>query len=536
MTTATAQTGLRPAPRKAQSVRRRARLTWVGLALGIGFWLTDSALHTGAQADVTFWSALLGDVETQELVTRVVSAVLLVAIGPLLDLLVRRERRALARELGRIDGLVGSVASELRARFGRDRGETASELIATALGSRELSSITKGIETLVEDMQRRFREVDALLTVTEQITSGLLLVEVFDRTYEAFDRVIPYDRLGVALVEPDGVTLRSVWARSRVNDVRLPVGYTAPLAGSSLQRVLETREPRILNDLSAYLAEHPRSESTALLVAEGIRSSLTCPLLVNGAPTGFLFFSSDEPDTYRDAHVSLFKLVANQLAVVVERAQMYERLLTEKRKSDELLLNVIPARIADQLRAGQTTVVERFDAVGVLFADVVGFTDLAGRVEPWALVGFLRDLFGRFDAICDRLDVEKIRTIGDGYIAVSGTPGHADTAALCQAALDMVAAARELVGPDGAPVGLRVGIAVGPVVAGVVAQRKFGYDIWGDAVNLAARVEGTCAPGEVHVTDDVRTRLDGAFLFDGPREVELKGKGRVALWRLAAAR
>lgn len=187
---------------------------------------------------------------------------------------------------------------------------------------------------------------------------------------------------------------------------------------------------------------------------------------------------------------------------------------------------------SSELREGQTTVVEQFADLGVLFADIVGFTEMAGRVSPVDLVELLRDLFGRFDVIAEQRRIEKIKTIGDAYIAVSGTPGSSTAAALARAALDMRRATGELLRPDGAPVGIRIGLAAGSAVAGVVAQKKFGYDVWGDAVNLASRVESACEPGDILVTDALRNALGGDFVFDGRRDVDLKGKGVVTLWSL----
>ena len=222
---------------------------------------------------------------------------------------------------------------------------------------------------------------------------GLLFDEVLDKAYETLRLVLPYDRLSVALIDDDGEMARACWARSDNPEMMLRVGFAGPLEGSSLQGIISSGEPRIINDLAAYLEQHPDSESTRLMVAEGIRSSLTCPLISTGKPIGFMFFSSRTPDTYKDAHVEIFKLIAGHLSVVLEKSNLYQQILQEKEKSDRLLLNVVPARIAARLRAGEQPVVENFPEINIFFADIVDFTEFASRFSPESVVDFLREYF-----------------------------------------------------------------------------------------------------------------------------------------------
>jgi diguanylate cyclase (GGDEF)-like protein len=182
---------------------------------------------------------------------------------------------------------------------------------------------------LEQTLLRQREESRLLMSVVERVNSGLLLPEICDHVYDSFSELLPYDRIGLALVDPGGKTVTARWARSRSSMIRLPVGYSAPLEGSSLLRILETGEPRILNDLEAYLREHD-SESTRLVVQEGIRSSLTCPLIVEGRPIGFLFFSSTEPGTYADAHVEIYRQIASHISVTVEKGRLLQALLETK--------------------------------------------------------------------------------------------------------------------------------------------------------------------------------------------------------------
>jgi signal transduction histidine kinase len=176
-------------------------------------------------------------------------------------------------------------------------------------------------------MKNREKELKTLLSITHQINAGLTVEEVLDYVYKTLHAIIPYDRIGFSLLEENDTLLRAYWARSKASEVKIGKGYSAAMKGSSLEKVLQTREPRILNDLEAYLKDHPDSKSTKDIVAEGMRSSLTCPLIASGKPIGFLFFSSGEPSRYQNAHVELFQEIAGQLALTLEKSRLYEQVV-----------------------------------------------------------------------------------------------------------------------------------------------------------------------------------------------------------------
>ena len=186
------------------------------------------------------------------------------------------------------------------------------------------------LEDLARTLDRHHRETQHLDEITARINAGLLLDEILETVYNDFRELIPYNRLGLSLIEEDGKTVRARWSRSDQPCLHLGPGYSAPLEGSSLKSILETGQPRILNDLEEYLRCKPESESTRLIVKEGIRSSLTCPLVAGGVPVGFLFFSSIEPGTYQDVHVDIFQRIARQLAVMVEKGRLVSELAAQK--------------------------------------------------------------------------------------------------------------------------------------------------------------------------------------------------------------
>lgn len=176
-------------------------------------------------------------------------------------------------------------------------------------------------------LKNNFFLIDEIAELTAKVNSGLTLDEVLNHVYSHFRVHIPFDRLGFSLLEDNGQTLRSYWGKSEAKELKITKDYKASMAGSSLQNILETGQPRILNNLEEYFKAHPKSESTQLIIEEGMRSSLTCPLIANGKPLGFIFFSSMKSNTYKRAHVEIFSQLTGELAVIIEKAHLYEQLL-----------------------------------------------------------------------------------------------------------------------------------------------------------------------------------------------------------------
>ncbi len=176
-------------------------------------------------------------------------------------------------------------------------------------------------------LERKFQEQRELAHITQQVNAGLILDEILEHVYSTFKPLIPYDRIGFSLIDDDNLTVRARWAKTTAAKPVIVAGYSAALEGSSLQDIIRTGRPRILNDLEAYLREHPQSESTRLIVSEGMRSSLTCPLIAMGKPVGFIFFSSVRPGAYDTEHIETFEQLAGQLSVIVEKGRIYQELV-----------------------------------------------------------------------------------------------------------------------------------------------------------------------------------------------------------------
>ncbi|MGQ9805686.1 MAG: adenylate/guanylate cyclase domain-containing protein [Chlorobiales bacterium] len=199
----------------------------------------------------------------------------------------------------------------------------------------------------------------------------------------------------------------------------------------------------------------------------------------------------------------------------------------EQEKSDRLLLNIMPEAIAERLKQGEYVIADYFKESTVLFADLVGFTTLSARFKPETLVVILNEIFSAFDEIMETVGLEKIKTIGDAYMAVGGVPilraDHAE--AVAEAALQMIKEMTRINAQSNAPMSVRIGINSGPVVAGVIGRKKFIYDLWGDTVNTASRMESHSNPNEIQVTESTYQLLCDKFIFEKRDTIEVKGKG-----------
>ncbi len=212
------------------------------------------------------------------------------------------------------------------------------------------------------------------------------------------------------------------------------------------------------------------------------------------------------------------------------------RLEEEKLKSERLLLNILPEPVADRLKAGENIIADYFSEVTVIFADLVNFTELTSEKEPEQIVGMLNQIFSRLDLIAQKHGLEKIKTIGDAYMAVGGLPterqDHAE--AVARFALDLSAEISRFDSTFGHPLAVRVGIDTGPVIAGIIGRNKFIYDLWGDTVNIASRMESSGVPGEIQVSESTWRKLKDNFQLRERGRIDIKGKGPMNTWILEA--
>ncbi|MGD1809238.1 adenylate/guanylate cyclase domain-containing protein [Dapis sp. BLCC M126] len=218
-----------------------------------------------------------------------------------------------------------------------------------------------------------------------------------------------------------------------------------------------------------------------------------------------------------------------------DQEQAYlKRLAEEQEKSESLLLNILPAPIAQRLKQGEKTIADSFNEVTVLFADLVGFTKISANLSPAELVELLNMIFSRFDELAEKYGLEKIKTIGDAYMIVGGlpTPREDHAEAIAEMALDMLNQVKEFSQKQGKPLQIRIGINTGAVEAGVIGTKKFAYDLWGDTVNTAHRMESHGIPGVIQVTEDTYNCLANKYTFQERGMIEIKGKGSMRTYLL----
>lgn len=220
--------------------------------------------------------------------------------------------------------------------------------------------------------------------------------------------------------------------------------------------------------------------------------------------------------------------------IIVRLSNLTLYLSQEQEKSERLLLNVFPQAIAERLKESNGAIAESFDESTILFADIVGFTPLSARMSPRELVNLLNEMFSKFDQLTENYELEKIKTIGDAYMVAGGLPVHKPdhAASVAKMALEMQQAIQQFQLDMDESFQIRIGIHTGPVIAGVIGIKRFIYDLWGDTVNLASRMESSGLPGKIQVTAETYEILKHEYILEPRGEIYVKGKGQMTTYWL----
>jgi adenylate cyclase len=281
--------------------------------------------------------------------------------------------------------------------------------------------------------------------------------------------------------------------------------------------------------LQALLAAPPSSVFLRAAAAAGMRSCLASPLSADGRGLGLALFTSSDAAAFGDVHEELLRRISPALSAVIAKGRLFELVIQAQLDSERLLRNVLPEPIVKRLKAGEQIIADGIPEATVVFVDIVNFVNLSASMSPSAVIIVLNRIFSAFDALCEQYGVEKIKTIGDAYMLATGVPKPFPEHVLVAAkiALDMQELGKRLGTREEKAMNFRIGIHTGPVVAGVIGTRKFSYDLWGNTVNIASRMESHGVPGRIHVSREVYEQLRNDFEFEARGLTSLKGVGEV---------
>jgi class 3 adenylate cyclase len=282
-------------------------------------------------------------------------------------------------------------------------------------------------------------------------------------------------------------------------------------------------------EMVRHFRRNPATAETPVIVLSAREEPVVKARLLEAGANDYLVKLPDQVELIARirVHSDGYRRLLERNAAFAELEFSHAELGREREKSERLLRSILPAPIAERLKNGEATIAESFPEVTVLFADLCGFTEFSEHVDPQQVVGLLDEIFSTFDHLAKAHGVEKIKTIGDAYMAVSGLPvprpDHAEAMAVM--AIGMQEAFRGVMRNRGLALELRIGIHSGPVAAGVIGRQKFTYDLWGDTVNLASRMESHGEPSRIHVSPTTRALLGDTFRFADRGEIAIKGRG-----------
>lgn len=284
----------------------------------------------------------------------------------------------------------------------------------------------------------------------------------------------------------------------------------------------------------ADIAEDSSFLRKAKAKSAGLHAAFGFPIRDGREILGVMTFYNREVQQPDREMLQMMAAIGSQIGQFMKRKQAEEELALEREQTELLLLNILPKPIGERLKQGEHTIAEYFTNVTVLFADIVGFTQLASHLSPIELVDLLNKIFSEFDRLTEKYGLEKIKTIGDAYMVVGGLPmpnsNHAE--AIAEMALDMQAALSIFNRENNNTFSIRIGIHSGPVVAGVIGLKKFIYDLWGDTVNIASRMESHGLAGKIQLSDATYQLLKDNFLFEKRDKIKVKGKGEMTTYFL----
>lgn len=404
--------------------------------------------------------------------------------------------------------------------------------------------LTEQNDQLQEEIAERQRvemETRLLLKATQAISKSEDFDSAIDVILGLICETIEWNLAEAWIPDSDGKVLKCAQGKyasdlnfSEFRQTSLKLTF-APGVGMP-GRIFLSQEPEWIKDVSQVQEDVFLRFKSAEDV--GLKAAFGLPILADEQVLAVVIFYCDKSLECQPRLLELFSAVATQLGSLIKRKQAESALRLQQKQTERLLLNILPKPIALRLQKEEKLIADHFDEVSVLFADLVGFTEFSAHKTPTQLVEILNGIFCEFDRLSESRGLEKIKTIGDAYMVVGGLPtpreDHGEAIALL--ALEMQAALTQFNLKIGESFQLRIGMHSGSVVAGIIGISKFSYDLWGDTVNVASRMESNGWPGKIQVTAATYERLKDMFVFEERGMIEVKGKGQMLTYWLLEKR
>jgi class 3 adenylate cyclase/putative methionine-R-sulfoxide reductase with GAF domain len=420
---------------------------------------------------------------------------------------------------------------------------------------RRLIKTQNQLQSANEQIKESFAKLKTLSKFGQTITSSLDTKEIILSVYQHISNLMKVDILSFGIYEEDKEIIKYKFL---VKDGKyVPSLIQVGLEKESFtSRCFKTNQEILVNDVET---EFPEFIEDLRRIWEDTQSSLVYfPLKVEDRFIGILTVQSKEKNAFNENQMNVLRTLASYVGIAIDNADAYkqitkknkqlnetlekinhlnENLAVEREKSEKLLLNILPVSIAERLKAGESVIADFFPEATVFFADLAGFTKMSAKIEsPQKLVIILNEIFTEFDKIALNFKLEKIKTIGDCYMLAGGIPvtDPSHTERVAHASLEMLKVFKTIQLKMNLDVDIRIGIHTGSVVAGVIGTNKFVYDLWGDTVNTASRMESSGQKGRVNCSEQVYEKLKTKFHFEDRGEIEAKGKGKLKMYFIDA--
>ena len=381
--------------------------------------------------------------------------------------------------------------------------------------------------------EKSLSEISAITEIGKEITSSLNIEEIVQVVYRNLSSTFEIDELELYRVFSDTEEIYSVSSNKRFDKI------SEIKKECILQWSLKNKKDIFLINASSDFEQYFFNPVSTY--KNNLPNSIICvPLLINNKPVGAIAIYHQNSNAFADYHLNVMKMLASYLSVAIDNSNVYELLNENKRiieiekeKSESLLLNILPEEVAIELKENGFAVAKQYDEVTVIFTDFVGFTKISEHLSAKELVGAINEYFTEFDRIIVKHGLEKIKTIGDAYMAVCGLPAGNNDHALkvVQAAIEILEFVVEKK-RNGGLFDIRIGLNSGGVIAGIIGVKKYAYDIWGDTVNVAARMESNGEMGKINLSGSTYELIKDNYNCEYRGKINAKNKGDIDMYYL----